>query len=148
MTTIAWDGETLAADKLARYGSTRRTVTKIYRLRDGSLVGGAGEVTFINAVIEWLDAGAAVAEFPAAQRDKDDWQPVLHIGLDGRMRVYERTPHPVVWEDAFGAIGSGKDFAIAGMACGLSAEEAVRLAARFDPDTGQAVDTLRLPQTQ
>ena len=43
MTTIAWDGKTLAADKLASYGELRTTVTKIFRLSDGSLVGGAAK---------------------------------------------------------------------------------------------------------
>ena len=33
MTTIAWDGMTLAADKRATAGSLTRTVTKLYRVR-------------------------------------------------------------------------------------------------------------------
>jgi hypothetical protein len=40
------------------------------------------------------------------------------------------------------AIGSGMDFALAAMACGKTAAEAVEIAARFDPNTGGRVDVI------
>lgn len=42
------------------------------------------------------------------------------------------------------AVGSGSHFALAAMACGKTAVEAVRLAARFDPGTGGRVESITL----
>jgi ATP-dependent protease HslVU (ClpYQ) peptidase subunit len=144
MTTIAWDGKMLAADKLSCYGETRCTVTKIRRLNDGSLAGGAGDFSFILGMLAWLDEGSNPVTFPAHQRDKDDWQPVLHITTNGTILLYERTPHPIVREDPFTAIGSGKAYALAAMSMGASAEKAVAIAGRFDPATGDTIDVLTI----
>lgn len=95
MTTICWDGKVLAADRMATYGDFKHPVTKIWRLPDGSLVGGAGEYSFILAMVEWLGDGGRASEFPASQRDKDDWQPILHITTSGKVHIYERTPFPL-----------------------------------------------------
>ena len=94
MTCIAFDGKTLAADKLACMNGLRNTVTKIHRVGP-LLVGGAGDSAFIGAMIEWIKAGREPKDFPAAQRDKDDWQPILVIEADGTTSIYERTPYPV-----------------------------------------------------
>lgn len=143
MTTIAWDGRTLAADKRAEYGGCIQVVTKIFRAGD-CLVGGAGEASFILAMVEWVRAGRAAHEFPSSQRDKDDWQPVLVVEPNGLAMVYERTPHPIRWERPFGAVGSGKQFAMAAMHCGKTAQEAVAVASEFDCGTGNGVDVLSL----
>lgn len=144
MTTIAWDGKTLAADKQSNFGDQKTTVTKIFRLSDGSLAAGSGEFSFILSVIRWLDSGGASESFPAHQRDKDDWQPVLHITTAGKICLYERTPFPVVREDLFTAIGSGKAYALAAMQLGQTAADAVVVASLFDPGTGRGVDALDL----
>lgn len=143
MTTIAWDGQTLAADKRAEYGGCIQVVTKIFRAGD-CLVGGAGDFSFVLAMVEWVRTGRVAAEYPASQRDKDDWQPVLVIEPSGAAMVYERTSHPIRWERKFGAIGSGKQFALAAMHCGKSAVVAVAVASEFDSGTGNGVDVLRL----
>lgn len=43
MTVIAWDGVTLAADRLSGCTGVRMSLTKIHRV-DGMLVGGAGDM--------------------------------------------------------------------------------------------------------
>jgi len=143
MTVIAWDGRTLAADKRSDYGGCINVVTKIFRAGD-CLVGGAGELSFILAVVEWVRNGRDAAQFPAHQRDKDDWQPVLVVEPSGQAVVYERTPYPIRWEQRFGAIGSGKQFALAAMHLGRTAAEAVAVASHFCPGCGNGCDTLEL----
>lgn len=143
MTVIAFDGKTLAADKQASFGGLLRTVTKIHRI--GSLlVGGSGEVAFIGNMLEWIRNGRDPATFPASQRDKDDWQPIMVVEPDGCMLIYERSPHPVRWQDRFGAIGSGRDYAMAAMHLGRSAAEAVGVACALDAGCGNGIDTLEL----
>lgn len=143
MTCIAWDGKTLAADKRCCYGGLIGTVTKIHRVR-GVLVGGSGESAFINAMIQWIKEGRDAGSFPKSQSDKDDWQPVLVIEVDGRISMYERTAFPIRREDRFIAIGSGRDFAMAAMHLGRSAREAVEVACALDCGCGNGIDTLGL----
>lgn len=143
MTCIAWDGKTLAADKRATYGGMICTVTKIFRVY-GLLVGGSGELPFILAMVEWVRNGRKAEDFPASQRDKDDWQAVLVIEADGTPLLYERTLFPVRYEQQHIAIGSGREYARAAMYCGKSAREAVEVACALDSGCGNGIDVLTL----
>lgn len=133
----------MAADRQANYGGLKRTVTKIQRIGN-LLVGGSGESAFISNVIEWIRAGRDPVAFPASQKDKDDWQPVMVVEPDGSILVYERTPHPVRWLDKHGAIGSGRDYAMAALHLGHCARVAVEVACALDPHCGGGIDTLEL----
>lgn len=143
MTCIAWDGKTLAADKLACLGGMVNTVTKIWRVND-VLVGGSGQPAFIGGMVEWVRNGRKVDEFPAHQRDKDDWQPFIVIEADGTPSLYEQTPHPVRYEQSCVAIGSGREFARAAMHLGADARAAVQVAIDLDSGCGGGIDTLPL----
>lgn len=143
MTTIAFDGRTMAADKRSVYDGCIHIVTKIFRAGD-CLVGGSGEFAFILAMVEWARLGRDPAQFPASQRDKNDWQPTMVVEPNGRILLYERTPHPIQWERRFGAIGSGKQYAMAAMLLGYTAREAIDVAAQLDPGTGNGIDYLPL----
>lgn len=143
MTAICWDGKTLAADKQASYGTMICTVTKIFRV-NGLLVGGAGEVPFVLAMVEWVRNGRKVEDFPLDQKGKDDWQPLLVIEADGTPSLYERTPFPVRYEQQQIAIGSGREYARAAMYCGKSAREAIEVACALDSGCGNGVDVLSL----
>lgn len=143
MTVIAWDGHMLAADKLSSAGGSRNTVTKIRRVGQ-LLVGGSGEIALIGNMLEWIRSGRDPATFPASQRDKDDWQPVLVIEADATISLYERTPHPIRYEQRTAAIGSGRDYAMAAMHCGKTAAEACEVACALDAGCGNGIDTLEL----
>lgn len=143
MTVIAWDGVTLAADKRACLGSFMRSTTKIHRV-NGCLVGTSGEACFGEQMIAWFRAGEKAEDFPASQRDKDDYANLLVIRPSGQIQRYERTPYPICFDDAHHAIGSGRDFAMAAMLCGKNAAEAVAIACELACDCGGGVDTLRL----
>lgn len=143
MTVIAWDGKTLAADKRASYSGMICTVKKIHRV-DGVLVGGAGDLAFVLAMIEWIRQGRNPETFPADQRSKDDWQPVLVIERDGTPSLYERTPYPVRYEQTFVVTGSGREYARAALHLGKSAAEAVQVAIDLDHNCGNGIDTLEL----
>lgn len=49
MTTIAWDGKMLAADKRMSYGTLTRTVRKVFRIGD-ALVAGSGSASILVRV--------------------------------------------------------------------------------------------------
>lgn len=143
MTVIAWDGKTLAADKRANYGDMICTVTKIFRVGD-LLVGGAGDVSFVLAMVDWIRKGRVPLDFPNAQISKDDWQPVLVIEADGTPSLYERTPFPARYEQSNIAIGSGREFARAAMHLGKTAVEAVQCACDLNSGCGNGIDVLTL----
>jgi len=143
MTVIAWDGKTLAADRMQTYAGTVGQMTKIHRVGE-CLVGGAGESSFINAMIDWVRQGRRHENFPDHQRDKDDWQPLLLVEPDGNAYIYTRTPFPVKQEQKLVAIGSGREFALAAMYCGKTAAQAVLVAEALCTDCGCGVDELTL----
>lgn len=144
MTVIAWDGKTLAGDKRTSFGGLHATTTKVHRLQDGRLVGCAGTTAQIAEMVHWLNAGADAEKLPTAQRDPKECVSALVIEPGGRVLQYENTAHPIVIENLTWAIGSGRDFAMAAMYMGRSAEQAVSVACALDCTCGNGIDTLIL----
>ena len=145
MTVIAWDGITMAADKMADAGGSRLSVTKIFRLKDGSLVGCTGGLAKGLQLIDWLDNSREPDKYP--NNDDGDGNTIaslLHITLDGRKFRYEAYSTPFEIEDEKCAVGSGIDFAIMAMYLGHSAVEAVNYTNWLCTSCGCGVDALRL----
>jgi 20S proteasome alpha/beta subunit len=140
MTTIAWDGVTLASDKRANLDGSRLTVTKIRRGRSGNLVGVSGTFALAEDVFAWLCNGGLR---PIGQATDRVWCPTIEITKDGQIYRHEQWGRFLI-EDRFYAVGSGADFARAAMALGKTAVEAVELASRFDTSTGDGIDLLAL----
>jgi hypothetical protein len=129
MTTIAWDGKTLAADSRATSNGMPYKVVKIFILVDGSLFAGSGDYGQIIAVKEWL-------ENPGMQKpDVSDFAGLL-VTTDGVLFKLEDTLGRLPVYEAFHAIGSGRDFAMAAMHCGRTAREAIDIASLYDVFTG------------
>lgn len=139
MTIIAWDGQMLAADKRACSGNVVSTVTKIRRIGE-MLVGVSGSADIAGEMFEWIQNGRKPDQFPEIQRNNDEVT-VLVIER-GQILCYERSPFPILLEDHYFAIGSGRNYALAAMHCGKNAVEAVEVACHFDPDCGNGVDIL------
>jgi hypothetical protein len=142
MTVVAWDGEWLAADKMTSFGGHHATTTKV-RSINGALVAGCGLTALVQEMIAWLAAGADPATFPQAQRDDDKNASVLVVPKSGPILQYEHTPYPLVIENRFWAIGSGRDYAMMAMLLGKSASEAVALTSHLCHDCGNGVTALR-----
>lgn len=144
MTVIAWDGRTLAADKLADMAGLRTSVTKISRV-NGCLIGSAGASSVGNEAEAWFARGADPKDFPESQRDNEHWDGLLVITPEGAVLKYENTPYPVRLDPGQKvAIGSGRDFAVAAMHLGLSATEAVKLACELSTGCGNGIDFMTL----
>jgi ATP-dependent protease HslVU (ClpYQ) peptidase subunit len=142
MTTIAWDGKTLAADKRTSFGSLPATTTKVHRLSGGRIVAGAGDTARICEMVHWLDREDP-DKFPAAQRNSDCCS-MLVVLPGGVLLQYENTPYPIRIESEKWAVGSGRDFALAAMYLGKDAVAAVVVASVFDVATGNGVDSITL----
>jgi ATP-dependent protease HslVU (ClpYQ) peptidase subunit len=142
MTVIAWDGKTLAADKRTTDAGVGLTTTKIFRAPCGALLGAGGTTSACHGLKNWWVAGADPEKFP--EKDKDAALMVVKPG--GKVLVYWESAVGVEIEDAFFAIGSGRDFALAAMHLGCSAKRAVEVACTFSPYCGNGIDTLELKQ--
>ena len=103
-----------------------------------------GDMAMSLQMKAWVEAGCVVADFPIAQRDKDDWQNCLVIDKAGRPRIYERTPFPICYDDNWAVCGSGRDYAVTALHLGKTAKEAVEIACLFDYGCGNGIDTLEL----
>jgi hypothetical protein len=152
MTVIAWDGRTLAADKRATNSGLQRTVTKVFKvLRPATekrgahflLVAGSGGYDLLIEMVKWITEGEDPATFPAAQRTKEDYCPMVVIDQN-ELYVYEMQPSRFHFEDRHYACGSGRDFALMAMRLGKSATEAVELTSEFQVDCGNGVDSVSL----
>lgn len=144
MTVIAWDGTTLAADRMCSIGGTRFEVTKI-RQQDGVLFALAGDGTRLEQLLSWHRDGADPAKYPTRPADNDS----VLVAIDrhaGKIRVrrFEGTGYPILLEGRFYADGIGRDVALAAMHCGRSAVDAVVLANELIAYCGLGVDSLTL----
>lgn len=142
MTTIAWDGKTLAADKRSSCGTLIVTTTKIRRV-GAALVGWTGDQDAGELMAKWFADGADPAKWPEHQKDKEMWSRLIVVDASGA-RFYERLPVAIAVEDRFAAWGSGRDFAYAAMYLGESARKAVEIACVFDSGSGNGIDELSL----
>lgn len=143
MTTVAWDGRTLAADKQITFGSLALRGRKVFRVPDPDgrryLVGFAGKAYVIEAMLFWMRNPATSP--PRIHGDDD-----IHVLIvDGRRRLFTINNASLVWVPVSArryAIGSGADFAEGAMDAGAPAAAAVRIAMRRDVHTGIGVDSV------
>ena len=138
MTTIAWDGKTLAADRLSVGGNTRfGEITKIVKSPSGVLAGGAGNLTTTAGFIRWVKDGMKGKKPPLSGST------ILMIYPDGSVEIHDENGYSPV-EAEYAAIGSGEDYALAVMALGHTAKEAVGAAIKVSVVSGGGIDCLTL----
>lgn len=144
MTTIAWDGKTLAADRLRTVGNTPMGATKLFRveapfysggLKGGILFGACGDSWDCAAFRLWVEGGN-----PPTPKNLGvvaiDARGVCWYG--GETLIFHEVELP------YWACGSGADYALGAMAAGKPAREAVEIASGLDVHTGLGVDVLEL----
>ena len=142
MTTIAFDGVTLAADTRRTFGVTPKDdTTKIHTFSKGPWKYGAaaGDVFQILAFYDYLEGNR---EDPGLT---DDDAIVLVVNEAGQayainhLNIPYQTPVP--W-----AIGTGGDYAMGAMHAGKTAVEAVQIASKLDVNTGPEVRHVRVTE--
>lgn len=143
MTTIAFDGTTLAADCAAWSGNSKYRVRKVFKVKSPGaqyLVAFCGDGHFAQALLRWMNGGPHPGVYPSTDnvvvavvvdRQRRIWRmesTALRYG-----RVLER-PH---------ACGGGQDFAIGALEAGATAVQAVRIAIKRSDMAGLGVDSVR-----
>jgi ATP-dependent protease HslVU (ClpYQ) peptidase subunit len=146
MTVIAWDGKNLAADKRMNSGTGNplTTITKIRRLASGGLVGWCGGISFCEAIVQWIEAGADPTAIEEKWFEHEELAgQVVFIAPGGLIMLYEHA-FPITIENKIYALGSGGAYAIAAMHLGQDAVEAVKIACIYDSGCGNGIDVLTL----
>lgn len=144
MTTIAWDGRFLVADRQATDGyGHKRDASKILPLKDGRIFAGCGDWWDVQRVHQYLNGVGSKPE----SKDSAGTIGMLWAPKEGRMHTVASVGGEIVMmpitESRF-AIGSGREYALAAMACGKNAAEAVEIAHVFDAFTGPRIDVFDL----
>lgn len=129
MTTIAYDGKTLAVDSLVTSGTLAfGTCQKLFKLKNGSYAAIAGSVSLIPEILSWLQGG------PRPVLEEDDALNGIVVDTKGHALEFGNElrlfPACVPWGG-----GSGGYTAMVAMRCGKSAVEAVEVACEMDVTT-------------
>lgn len=148
MTVVAFDGTYMAADSKATdsWGMIELGVDKILKL-DHILIGGAGESGQIRRWSRGLRTDLSMDElirdgYPDYDREKND--PALLVVDRHTRKVYRHVAGLFMpCCRPYHAVGSGRDYALAAMALGRTAEQAVELAITFDNGTGGEIMVVR-----
>lgn len=140
MTVIAWDGHSLAGDKLSNFAGLRTPTRKVYRIRkpDGAVVlaGAAGHTGQCQAYMRW-------ARNPKLPEPTLNDIEILLIDERGRCWLAENGLQWALVRSRCFAIGSGAGVALGAMAAGASAKEAVVVTNRLVMSCGFGVDVVR-----
>lgn len=144
MTTIAFDGKTMACDTRVVCGSNcYNTDTKIYE-NDTYVIGVAGDAGVGTMLIDCpyiLQARPYEFDFEALVYVKDA-EKVYKVTFYKSWDCALSSVIPIA--DSFAAVGSGAPYALAAMECGYSAHGGVAVASKFDVNTGGKIITKQL----
>lgn len=143
MTTIAFDGKTMACDTRVSGSHTYNTDTKIYE-NEFVVIGVAGDAGVGILLVE--DDSILVPkhydfDFEALVFVKDT-EKVYKVAFYKSWDCALSSVIPIA--DRFAAVGSGAPYALAAMECEYSAHGGVAVASRFDPNTGGKIITKQL----
>lgn len=156
MTTIAWDGETLAADSRATEGDGSAFTdcfVKLFRVHS-KVAPAKGEVLFAAAGDEfagelfrrWLERGGEcdlVARGISDDEEDGGGIDALVVHASGAYTA-NHLGVLIPLRDRHWAHGTGRQAALAAMRCGKGAAEAVRIAIAIDNNSGGQVVAMRL----
>jgi 20S proteasome alpha/beta subunit len=132
MTTVVFDGATLAADSQITSSWKTTGQSKFYRFADGSVGAFAGTWADVLRAQLYLD-GQTDTE------PEGDWSAII-IRPNGTVHAVDDDGCRMDVTGKRYAIGSGAHFALGALACGRGAVEAVRVAIELDPYSGGEIE--------
>lgn len=142
MTTIAWDGKTLAVDRMMIAGGLKLTSRKLFACGTYAYAA-SGSAAEAVEIAEWLRSGTDCARAPSFE-ETSCYGIAIRRADASLFYLMGKKVQLVPSFDPFAACGSGQDLALAALALGKSAVQSVNFAARFNAFTGLGVDSVRI----
>jgi hypothetical protein len=145
MTTIAWDGKSVAADSRKTFGVFPSPSNYSKLIIKGDIVFACtGCMPLFAPLVDWYLAGAVAKDCPRPAFNEIDNDTVLIIFREGRaFRLTVSVPYaeevhaPIGW-------GSGGEYAIGAMRAGADTQRAVEIAIECDIQSGGPVEVIDL----
>jgi len=103
-------------------------IKKIYRLKNGELLGFAGDVDNAYCFIDWCNKGFDLKNKPTFNEDRM----IALILKKTHITLYTKSFIPLRLHNDFYAIGTGADAATAAMICGKSLKDSIEVACKVD----------------
>lgn len=138
MTTIVVTPQLMAADSQCSYGDTRQYARKIFRLKNGSIAGIAGDLSQGYELVRWLND-----EVPNPPTKMDDCTVVL-LRPDGTMWEFCGTLTAMPITEPYHVAGTGMAAALGALDAGATPQRAVEIAIKRDAYSGGDVVVERL----
>lgn len=136
MTTLACDGNTVAADSMIASDNMILPCEKKLLDLGNAIAGITGSSSMLRPVVDWIIKGGDPTKYPTC--NPDTHFSVLIFAKDCAVLFSQGDPYPDIRSYPC-AFGSGYRFAIAAMLCDKNPSESVLLASRLDPSTNSKV---------
>ena len=140
MTTIAWDGKTLAVDSMVTSGGIVTSIDQKKLFTDVGqykAVAISGSIVCMNALIEWIKNGEE-----GDPPKMEEYDSIMCVDKDGRMLTFwhhsSREPQN---NSGITSGGNGWEIALGAMEAGANAVEAVEIACKLNIYTGGKVQS-------
>ena len=145
MSVIAWDGNTIAADRLCSGGGIASEVRKLFDTKYG-FIGFSGDYAHIKQFLYWfVEEEHAPDKVPAFQLDKQDYLKAMWVDNAGEIYIFENNAYPFALPNTKQfAIGSGGEIALGAMAAGACAIKAVKITSDLNIYCGKGYDSFIL----
>lgn len=150
MTTIAWDGVSMAADRGVENAGLFSESTKIFRIvqqKREMLVGVTGDVGYCLRIVNWMRTNKNRPHPTDYYQTNELHHTTLLAAIrerNGRVKLFEMT-RALDWIQLHGQIhaaGAGREIAIGAMEAGATAHAAVQIAMRRSLYAAIGVDVL------
>ena len=154
MTVIAYKDGIIASDKQRTSGDLKYSAIKLFEMGD-FVIGCAGDCINTTKFRKWFKKkyGSDIANYPFEEQSEESTLQPFEVLVVNRktLQVVEYTQDsklPIEVDCNFIAIGTGRDFAMAAMYLGKSAEEAVQCAIDLCPSCGLGIDIVSMKSTK
>ncbi len=143
MTTVVFKDGIIATDSMiSSGGEILGTTKKIIHAENGNIILGAGSTNAIETFIKFYNLQEYNKDILKSESNRID---IIVINpLTKEIIMYDDELIAHVYEADAYALGSGRAYALGALAAGVSPEEAILIAAKYDKSTDTNVQLLKI----
>jgi len=149
MTIIAYRDGIIASDSQETHSDGRKApCKKIYKSRDGVIIGTAGDSYTGLMLVDWFERGARLDDAPDLSHVSTD-EDFECLIVESRENIYTMNRFFQRYDielmnNEFYAIGCGSGYAMVAMEMGATAKEAVKVTCKYDAYCGGNIQVMKV----